>query len=74
MRMPSEERYTIISTISRVEAKKVLNAKCEQGWKLVGFTTREAELVMVFDRRLKWVVKLKRLLKGLRRPEGKNDN
>lgn len=64
MRMPSEERYTIISTISRVEAKKVLNTKCEQGWKLVGFTTREAELVMVFDRRLKWVVKLKRLLRG----------
>ena len=68
MRTPSEERYTIITTISRVEAKNILNAKSEQGWKLVGFGTRERELVIVFKRRLqnKWIAKLKRMLKGER--------
>ena len=50
MRLRGEERYTIISTMSRVEAKDILNTKCEQGWKLVGFATREAELVMISER------------------------
>lgn len=61
MRKESKERYTIVSTMSRVEAKGVLNMKGAQGWKLIGFGTREAELVMVFDRRPKWAM-LKRLL------------
>lgn len=69
MRIPRyEERYTIISTMSRVEAKSVLNMKAEQGWKLVGLGTRERELVMVFERRLqnKWIAKLRRLMGGKR--------
>ena len=50
MRLPNEERFAIITTISRVEAKKVLERRAEQGWKLIGFATRGNELVMVFER------------------------
>ena len=72
MRLPDEERFAIVSTMSRLDAVKVLSVRHEQGWELIGFATRELDLVMVFERKqrvndtivAKWVVKLKRLLKG----------
>ena len=74
MRAPNDEWFTIVSTMSRVDAIKVLNVKREQGWKLVGFATRELELVMAFERawrlndigvvKRKGLVRLKRMLKG----------
>jgi hypothetical protein len=76
MRAPNDEWFTIVSTMSRVDAIKVLNVKREQGWKLVGFATRELELVMAFERawrlsdlnrvKRKGVVLLKRMLRGKR--------
>jgi hypothetical protein len=50
MRVQNEERFAIVSTMSRVEATKVLNVKYDQGWKMIGFGTRELDLVMVFER------------------------